>query len=234
MPAPIPFTRRSAQRPYTTVLFDLDGTLGDRPSAVERWAEEFYFSQPGLMAQVERQYAVQKIIEWDAGGHVFAPALFEKLVTEWPFVRESADELVQWHAKHYPAAFRPSLIMSRTISRMMRVGIEWGVVTNGPSFQRDKLVALGLDKIAGCIMISMEFGTGKPDPSIFQEALRRLGRTAGSALFVGDSPVADIEGARKAGMDTAWLASGRKWPIELHPPTHTLDRFADLQKVLGL
>ena len=226
--------RKSPRYPYSTVLFDLDGTLGDRLAAVRRWAEELYFSQPGLMAKVERADAVQKIIEWDAGGHVFAPELFEKLVTDWPFVRESAEELVRWHAEHYPAAFRPNPVMSRTISRMMRVGLEWGVVTNGPPFQKDKLVALGLEKIAGCVVVSGEFGVAKPDPAIFEEALHLLGRSATETVFVGDSPAADIEGARKAGMDTAWLSHGRKWPPDLRPPTHTLERFSDLQKVLGL
>lgn len=226
--------RQKANRPYPAVLFDLDGTLGDRPSAVKRWAEEFYFSQPGLMAQVEREKAVNQIIEWDAGGHVFAPELFKKLVETWPFVREGVDELVEWHAVHYPAAFRPDRTMSRTISRMMRVGIDWGVVTNGPAFQRDKLVALGLDKIADCVAISGEFGKAKPDPAIFEEALRQLGYSSDQALFVGDSPTADIEGARKVGMDTAWLSHGRRWPVDLRPPTHTLKKFSDLQKVLGL
>ncbi len=225
---------RTKRHPYTTVLFDLDNTLGDRPAAVRRWAEEFYFSQPGLMAKIERVDAVDRIIEWDAGGHVFAPQLFEKLVAEWPFVRESVEELVGWHAVHYPAAFRPERAMSRTITRMMRVGLEWGVVTNGPSFQRDKLVALGLDKIADCVVISLEFGKGKPDPEIFREALRQLRRTPEETVFVGDSPAADIEGARKVGMDTAWMSHGRTWPPELRPPTHTLARFADLRKVLGL
>lgn len=227
-------SRRTLRRPYSTVLFDLDNTLGDRAAAVRRWAEELYFSQPGLMARVDRAEAVRKIIEWDAGGHVFAPELFAKMVSEWPFVRESAEELVRWHAKHYPAAFRPEPVMSRTIRRMMRVGLEWGVVTNGPPFQKDKLVALGLEKIAGCVVVSSEFGTAKPDPAIFAEALRLLGRSAAETVFVGDSPAADIEGARKAGMDTAWLSHGRKWPAELRPPTHTLAMFADLQKVLGL
>ncbi len=226
--------RRPKQYPYSAVLFDLDGTLGDRPSAVRRWAEEFYFSQPGLMAQIEREGAVNQIIEWDAGGHVFAPELFTKLVETWPYVRESADELVQWHASHYPAAFKPERTMSQTIARMMRVGIDWGVVTDGPPFQRDKLVALGLEKIAGCVVISGEFGKSKPDPAIFEEALNRLGYTADEAVFVGDSPTADIEGARRASIDTAWLSHGRKWPSDLRPPTHTLHRFSDLQKVLSL
>lgn len=226
--------RNRNRHPYNTVLFDLDNTLGDRPASVRRWAEKFYFSQPGVMAKVGRAEAIEQIVRWDAGGHVFAPEMFSKMVEVWPFVRESVDELVKWHAVNYPAAFRPAPVVGRTITRMMRVGIEWGVVTNGPSFQRAKLVALGLDKIAGCVVISSEFGEDKPSPEIFKEALRRLGRIPEGAIFVGDSPVADIEGARKARLDTAWMSLGRKWPADLRPPTHTLSKFADFVQVLGL
>jgi len=187
------------------------------------------------MAQIDRQEAVDQIVDWDAGGHVFAKPLFEKMTEVWPFVREGVDELVEWHRREYPAAFMPERQISRLITRVMRAGIKWGVVTNGPPFQRDKLVALGLDKVAGCIVISGEFGAAKPDPSIFAEGLRLLNEDDPNfALFVGDSPTADIVGARKVNMDTAWLSHGRKWPAELQEPTHTLAKFSDLPPVLGL
>jgi putative hydrolase of the HAD superfamily len=223
-----PGPRNRNRHPYSTVLFDMVNTLGDRPAAVRRWAETFHFSQPGVMAKVERADAVEQIVRWGAGGHVFAKELFAKMVEVWPFVRESVDELVKWHALNYPAAFRPEPV----VGPMMRAHIAWGVVTNGPSFQRDKLVALGLDKLAGCVLISSEFGEAKPDPEIFREALHRIGGKPESSLFVGDSPAADIQGARKVGMDTAWMSLGRIWPAELRPPTHTLTKFADLSKVL--
>ena len=230
--------RKKPEQPalaYRAVLFDLDNTLGDRPAAVLRWAEKLYFSQPGLMVQVSREEAVRQIVEWDAGGHVFAPQLFERMVEQWPFVREGVDELVEWHRREYPAAFRPDPQVSRLVSRMGRAGLPWGVVTNGPSFQRDKLVALGLEKLAQCVLISLEFGAGKPDPSIFQEGLRLLEQDdPAQTLFVGDSPAADIEGAHSAGMKTAWLSHGRTWPEKLTPPTHTLARISDLAAVLGL
>ena len=58
----------------------------------------------------------------------------------------------------------------------------------------------------------------------------------GALSTAGDehSPAADIEGARSAGMKTAWLSHGRKWPESLSPPTHTLANIIDLAAVLGL
>ncbi|MGH2345304.1 MAG: HAD family hydrolase [Chloroflexota bacterium] len=33
--------------------------------------------------------------------------------------------------------------------------------------------------------------------------------------FVGDNPEADMQGAHNAGMRTAWLQRGRRWPTQL-------------------
>jgi putative hydrolase of the HAD superfamily len=50
------------------------------------------------------------------------------------------------------------------------------------------------------VVISAEVGVRKPDPRIFEEALRRAGVAAGEAVHVGDLPEEDIEGARRAGL----------------------------------
>ena len=45
----------------------------------------------------------------------------------------------------------------------------------------------------------------KPDPEIFQQAFDALGCDPHQALYVGDSQEDDIVGARRAGMQVAWL-----------------------------
>jgi 4-nitrophenyl phosphatase len=46
---------------------------------------------------------------------------------------------------------------------------------------------------------------GKPEPTLFQTAIDRLGCTAHQAAMVGDSTASDIAGGRAAGMFTIWL-----------------------------
>jgi 4-nitrophenyl phosphatase len=46
---------------------------------------------------------------------------------------------------------------------------------------------------------------GKPEPTLFQTAIRRLGCSARQAAMVGDSTASDIAGGRAAGMFTIWL-----------------------------
>ena len=43
-------------------------------------------------------------------------------------------------------------------------------------------------------------GVEKPDPAIFRIALDRLGADAEGAVYVGDLPSVDLEGARAAGL----------------------------------
>jgi putative hydrolase of the HAD superfamily len=94
------------------------------------------------------------------------------------------------------------------------------VVTNGSTRQQErKLHATGLiDLVAGWV-ISETAGTGKPDPRIFQEAARQLGQDFEGAWIVGDSAVADIGGAHRLGLRSAWVRRSRTWPITECSPT---------------
>jgi len=81
--------------------------------------------------------------------------------------------------------------------------------------------------------VSGEFGVEKPDPTIFEEALRLGGAAAAAAtVFVGDSPVHDIAGAMTAGMRAVWMnRTGSAWPLDEPAPHATVGRLAE---VLGV
>jgi putative hydrolase of the HAD superfamily len=64
---------------------------------------------------------------------------------------------------------------------------------------------------ATCIVVSDSVGARKPDPAIFHAATARIGIVPAHILVVGDHPTADIAGAARAGMQTAWLRRGREW-----------------------
>lgn len=68
----------------------------------------------------------------------------------------------------------------------------------------------------------------KPDPEPAREALRKLGKSAPTALFVGDA-VFDIACGHGAGCDTAYVDWGHLPPHEIKPkPTHVLSKLTDL------
>ncbi len=81
-----------------------------------------------------------------------------------------------------------------------------GIVSNGPSdLQRYKLKLFDLEHEFDPIVISGEVGIAKPDPKIFRYALELAKVSPSEALYVGDSPVYDIVGAKSVGMKMAWV-----------------------------
>ncbi|MFB6075469.1 MAG: HAD family hydrolase [Haloarculaceae archaeon] len=81
-----------------------------------------------------------------------------------------------------------------------------GVVTNGPpEIQTAKLEALGLPERVATVVFAGHDTPPKPEPDPFHAALDALDGTPGRAVHVGDSPRADVGGARAAGLRAAWI-----------------------------
>lgn len=73
----------------------------------------------------------------------------------------------------------------------------------------------------------------KPHRSMFTTVCELLGVATNEAVYVGDTPRADIVGARNAGMATAWINRNRRtWPAELEPADFTITSLSDLLRVL--
>ncbi|MFQ6065161.1 MAG: HAD family hydrolase [Candidatus Bathyarchaeia archaeon] len=58
------------------------------------------------------------------------------------------------------------------------------------------------------ICVSGQVGWRKPSPKIFQKALNALGVAPSEAVFVGDAPYHDIQGAKRMGMKTVLVKKG--------------------------
>lgn len=86
------------------------------------------------------------------------------------------------------------------LGELRRRGMRLGVVSNWDTRLRAISEGIGLDRLVDFVVISAEVGFRKPDPRIFEEALRRAGVPAGEAVHVGDLPEEDVEGARRAGL----------------------------------
>ena len=66
---------------------------------------------------------------------------------------------------------------------------------------------LGINQFFNAIVVSEDTGWRKPHKRIFQEALRKLQVTAEETVYIGDSPLEDIEGAKVVGMKTIFVPS---------------------------
>jgi 2-haloalkanoic acid dehalogenase type II len=88
-------------------------------------------------------------------------------------------------------------------------GVPRAVVSNADdAMLREILARNGLEFDA--IITSKSCRTYKPGPEIFKAAMRELGTPPSEILHVGDSLEADVAGARKVGIATAWVNRGRE------------------------
>lgn len=115
----------------------------------------------------------------------------------------------------------------RLRSAMREARIPYALLTNGWNpLQVRKAERIGFD---GPVIASADIGTQKPAARAFEELAEVLGVSAEGIWYVGDNPIADIAGARSAGMQGIWLdAEGVRYPDTLLPPTETIHSLNEL------
>ena len=74
-------------------------------------------------------------------------------------------------------------------------------------------------------------GAQKPNPKIYEEALRLNGCQPEEVLMIGDSWTSDIQGAINAGIDQLWVQSGIVKDPNL-PATYKVARLRDVLPLL--
>jgi putative hydrolase of the HAD superfamily len=212
------------------VLFDLDGTLYDR----DRLAVDLFHAQYAAFAHELRGIGYERFVRdavaMDDHGYGVKEAGYRALVQSWSLDAALADRLVAHFWASYDDYCTLTDDVRHTLAELRRRGFKLGVITNGPSaMQRRKLAVLGLEKAFDAILVSEEESVRKPDAEIFRRALSRCGVQAHEALFVGDHPVADVEGAHRAGLHAVWKHVPY-WPaVIIDAP-----KIRDLNEVLAL
>jgi putative hydrolase of the HAD superfamily len=111
----------------------------------------------------------------------------------------AADEATALAVLSDAIAFRSFPDAAPALRTVGDLGLATAVVSNGDCSLPDALRSAGIE--VGVVVDSATTGAAKPDPAIFDLALRRLGVEAAAALHVGDVPELDGEGARAAGID---------------------------------
>lgn len=102
------------------------------------------------------------------------------------------------------------------------------IVTNGAVPQQTgKVRAAGLDRLVDATVVSEGVGSRKPEAGIFHAAAEAVGATLEGAWMIGDRDDADILGAHRLGLRSAWLRLGREWSQADYAPTHTAESVAE-------
>ena len=108
--------------------------------------------------------------------------------------------------------FIDTLELRKGAKRLIQQAKEQGKVglisnfTHAPVIYKS-LRKVGIDELFDVVVVSEEVGWRKPSAHIFQDALNRLQIQACEAVYIGDSPIEDIKGAKQSGLRTVFVPS---------------------------
>ncbi len=199
------------------VLFDLDDTLSDHQHSRRCGLRALQAAYPTLspipLVELEREHEMLLMADYgqvlDARLSI-AEARRERirLLLAGYGVHLSPVE-VETATGCYRQAYednRRAVPGARELLQGLSGRVKTGVVTNGlGSVQRATLEICGLDGLLSFVLISEEVGIRKPDPRIYEEALRRAGARPPEAVFIGDSWPMDVLGPCRCGIRPIWL-----------------------------
>lgn len=199
----------------TCVLFDLDDTLYPEADFVRSGFQAVaarVSEQWGLPVERAR-LALERALDQHGRGRTIDHALTELGL---PVNPELVAGLVRVYREHVPTlSLHPDA--ARALERLTARSIPMGLVTDGdPTVQRRKVDALGLNSVFKSLVYTWGRGPEfqKPHPSGFLEALQRLGVAPGDAVYIGDNPTKDFQGARHVGLLTVRVRRGAHRDLE--------------------
>lgn len=197
---------------YNCIMMDIDNTLLDFDAAERKALLETLqqFSLPCDEAAVSRYHEINSSL-W--GELNKGKIRRDKLVVERfdRFVKEigaaaKATELNRAYTEHLATHADVIPGAEEALQELAEVATMIAVSNGTESVERGRLKLSGFEKYFDDIFVSEAVGVSKPNPKIFQMAMRKLGiEHSDKVLVVGDSLSADIQGGVNAGLDTCWV-----------------------------
>jgi HAD superfamily hydrolase (TIGR01509 family) len=183
------------------VLFDIDGTLVDSNEChVLAWEQAFAafgyrFARGAIHGQLGK------------GSDMLIPSL---LPASKPALRE---ELARKHGEiykeHYLNEVKPFPRAYALLEHVRNAGQKVVLASSASDDEVDHyLELLGVEAIIWAVTTAGDVQHTKPAPDIFAAALGKAGTAPEAAIVVGDTPY-DMEAARKCGVDSIALRSGK-------------------------
>jgi HAD superfamily hydrolase (TIGR01662 family) len=100
----------------------------------------------------------------------------------------------------------------QTLAHLRAAGYVLGLLSNRDKPLDELCRQHGLEDYFAVTLSSGQVGATKPEPRIFEEALRRVGVAPEEAVYVGDNYFADVVGARRAGLTPILLDPDHLFP----------------------
>jgi HAD superfamily hydrolase (TIGR01549 family) len=118
-----------------------------------------------------------------------------------------------------------------TLAALHRAGLRMGIISDWGHGLEAIVLELELHGYLEFLVVSSRLGVSKPDPRVFQMALDRIGVAAEHAVYVGDTYIKDVLGARAAGLTPILLDRSGQAPA---PDCLVVTTLAQLPALLGV
>ncbi len=223
------------------IIFDLDNTLLDRPTAQLAWSQQYASNFHNNSDSSEISQTVERLLSIDALGYTDRREFAERVLSEFPpgsRQLQSVDDFLAEYRRQLISLYPRNNDVCEMVRRL-RLTFRLAVVSNGRlSSQLPKMKQAGLSDVAGdmfeAIVISEAVRFSKPHPDPFHSALEQLGVEANRALYIGDNPYHDVAGAANLGMRTCWVSMGRDFPGDLPHPDIVVESVLEVDGALDM
>ncbi|WGZ94304.1 MAG: HAD family hydrolase [Candidatus Thiothrix putei] len=219
------------------IAFDLDDTLWAVRPVIERAEHHFYTWLQQHYPTITEHHSPYELIKNRMNYMQQYPELhynLTRLRKNWlaTLAQEHGytDTLVEsgfevfWLARNEVTFFEGALEALESLSARFLLG----VISNGNACVH----RIGVGHLFQFTHSSAEAGVAKPHPAIFHQALEQVGISPQQAVYVGDDPVRDIQGAASAGLRTVWFnPEHQAWPGGQKPDA-TIYHLAQLEAVI--
>ena len=201
----------------STVFFDFGGTLATVPVAIDRpwkvWVDvargfDLHLSETLVRNAIEATHEqLGREIYRYVGQTPEYWSLFDSSVMDRLRIHESREGL----GKALETVFgdpsqRELFPETRPVLENLRAaGYRLGLISNNNDLLLKVLEYHELDRLLDTVTYSQEVGAEKPAREVFEKALERAHCAPSEAVHVGDSVRADVEGARRSGLQAIWL-----------------------------
>jgi len=187
------------------ILFDLDGTLLNRDASVKAFIDNQYDRLKNWIGHVQKEQYMTRFIELDMRGYVWKDVVYQQLIQEFTISTITWEELLQDYIREFQFHCVPFDYLIPILEDLKSKNLLLGIITNGNGkFQMDNIKGLRIENYFDVILVSEWKGIKKPDPEIFNRALRKLDVSPMHSVFVGDHPENDVQAAQNIGMIGIW------------------------------
>ncbi len=189
-----------APRCIKAILFDFDHTLFRFDDSIE-WLRFALDRLDRTVEPVEMRALYERIeaARWwpevldEQRGCQRSPTTHQKALISW-FRRAGADGAIAdalYRRLTDPDGWTPYSDVVRTVTALHESGVPVAVVSNVGWDIRPTFEHHGLGGLVSTFALSCEYGSEKPEPTLFRAACAELGVEPNDVLMVGDDPIND-------------------------------------------